>query len=183
MQKHLHFQNAKVTPWFNSTSNYSSNDLKVFCMTLSVSQSLWRILACLSLQHCFISLRFLGICLCTALIRSTHSISNGLRSVMWLGCCSAFLSFCCRFAGILGIITLLHDPILVMQQDRHPKQMTSHFDSRIRWCTEEFLVKSLIARSCDCVTRIEVVLPCSFLREEVFSLQLFQTSHTCVVLF
>jgi len=50
-----------------------------------------------------------------------------------------FQPFCCRFAGVLGIIVLLHDPFcpsFSCQTDGFT------FDSRILWYTEEFMVNS-----------------------------------------
>lgn len=53
-------------------------------------------------QHCFCSLRFLGMCLTTSLLRFPHSTSNWLSSELWLSHYNTlilFQSFCCSCAS------------------------------------------------------------------------------------
>lgn len=74
------------------------------------------------------------------LLRSHHSTSvrlrSGLGSLQHLG---SFLSqpFCCRFAAVPEIISLLHDSIWASLWDRWPH--------RILWYTKEFMTDSKTA--------------------------------------
>lgn len=62
---------------------------------------------------------FADICLYTALLRCGHSISSGLRSLLWLGHCNTSISFfqplCGKFAGVFGIIAKLLSCVWFLQ--------------------------------------------------------------------
>lgn len=65
----------------------------------------------------FSLLKFFGIDLCIVFLRSCHT-ATGLRSGLYLDYSNSltllfFQPFCCRFAALLGVIVLLHDPVWV----------------------------------------------------------------------
>lgn len=61
---------------------YNFNIQATYTLLLKVKLDTW---------YCFSSLRFVDICLLTALLRSRHNISVGLKSRLWLGLCNSFL--------------------------------------------------------------------------------------------
>lgn len=63
---------------------------------------LWNWSVTLLGSYWFGSLRFSGVCLCTAFLKSCHSISVSLGSGLWMGhCCSLILSQPLRIADLL----------------------------------------------------------------------------------
>ena len=54
-----------------------------------------------------------------------------------------FQTFCCRFAAVFGIVDLL---MTQFQPSFSCRTDGLTFDSRILWCTEEFMVDSITAR-------------------------------------
>lgn len=97
---------------------FSINDLNwaFLCIFIGLVHHYGGFLAHLSLRCCFSSLRFFGICLYAALLRSCSKFNQ--VDFEWAVATHRFFSFSAtldRFAAVHGIIVLLHDPVWVMQ--------------------------------------------------------------------
>lgn len=104
-------------------------------MTLSVL--LWRNIGS-SLQRCFSSLRFAGIHLCTALLRSAAAfqLAWGLDSDWPIATLWFFsLSACCVFVAVLCIVFLFHDPFLAQAAGKMLERLPLHHCTwQLVWC-------------------------------------------------
>ena len=103
------------------------------------------ILACSSVQCCFSSLRLAGIRLCTALLRSHHSISIRLRSGLWLDHFNTLILFFFRHSGV-DLLIFLGSLSCCMTQPLAVRHDGLKFDSRILRFTDMFIKYSMSAR-------------------------------------
>lgn len=103
---------TKQTSSCSSLQSHAQQQLKliVSCMTISISQSCGGILTHTSLQRCFSWLRFVGFFFKR---RSLKFPPKHFNQVQPLQHAESFLfqPFGCRFAALLRIIALSHDPV------------------------------------------------------------------------
>lgn len=117
---------------------FCSNNLNCFLYDFtSLSRRYGGILAHYSLQHCSSSLIFMGICLCTALLRSYHSNSFRLKSGLLFWNSIADLLLC---LGLLSCYMTQSGPCINCWTDG----FTSH--SRVLWNREEVIADSVTER-------------------------------------
>lgn len=102
---------VKNSPWFNSSLNtFNSTSWHGFSVWLlkDSSVTLLRNFNALSLQCFLSSLRFVGICSCTALLRPLRNISVRLRSSFCLGHWSTPILFFFSLLFVLFLSKLIH---------------------------------------------------------------------------